>query len=229
MSSTLDVCAGPVGETEGVTKFRLDFKPGSPAPWSLIAPLNAWRSVLHRLGLVAQDPERYEGIGFGNVSVRSPADKPAFWISGTQTGHIPVLDAAHYCGVLDYDLCQNSVSAEGSIPPSSESLTHAALYHADPDIRCVLHVHSPELWRQADYLGIPIIDRGIAYGTPDMAEAVGRLAATMSGAGILAMAGHPDGIVAFGTDVDDTATALITRLARALERETALAGHDAAT
>jgi hypothetical protein len=91
-------------------------------------------------------------------------------------------------------------------------------------------VHSPELWRQAGYLGIPIIDREIAYGTPDMAEAVGRLATTMSGAGVLAMAGHPDGIVAFGADVDHTATALITHRARALERETAAtAVQDSAT
>ncbi len=208
-------------DDEGVTKFQLQFRPGPPPQRRTIATLNAWRTVLHRLGLVAQDPERYEGVDFGNVSIRAtgnPPDphRPLFWISGTQTGRIAMLDTRHYCGVLDYDLAHNLLIAAGPIPPSSESLTHAALYRAAPSVRCVLHVHSPDLWRHAERLGIPIIDRRIAYGTPGMADAVGRLGATTHLPGLLAMAGHLDGIVAYGSQINETASTLILYLSRAL-------------
>ncbi len=138
-----------MAETEGVIKYRLDFTRGPASPRSLIDSINAWRRILYQLELVGSDPNRYGGLGFGNVSRRVRAGEPAFVISGTQTGHLPALGPAHYCLVSHCDPHCNAVTAQGPIRPSSEALTHGALYDADPGIQCVLHVHSPDIWNQA--------------------------------------------------------------------------------
>lgn len=216
-----ELVADHTSETEGVTKFQLDFRESPPPETDTIAVLNAWRTVLHRLGLTSQDPLRYGGLAFGNVSRRvagTGTNRPAplFVISGSQTGGLPRLTERHYCRVTAFDVRENRLSAEGPIRPSSESLTHAAVYLAAPAIQCVLHVHSPEIWRQAQALGIPSIDRSIVYGTPEMAKAVGALVIQRQ-SGILAMGGHKDGIVAYGLSVEETAAELIGWFARALQ------------
>lgn len=210
-----------MGETEGVTKFHVDFRRAPPPDPERIAPLNAWRTVLHRLGLISQDPDRYGGVGFGNVSMRASApepdgSRPLFLVTGTQTGGLPELTERHYCWVLDYDLRTNSLTAAGPIAPSSEALTHAAVYDAEAAIHCVLHVHSPEIWNRAADLGLPIIATAIAYGTPEMARAVGAVVARRENP-IIVMGGHQDGIIAYGGSIEDTAVALIRVLARALQ------------
>jgi len=74
---------------EGVIKFHLDFREGPAPAERLLLELNAWRARFLELGLIGQDPERYEGYGFGNLSRRLPGQgENAFLISGTQTGHL---------------------------------------------------------------------------------------------------------------------------------------------
>lgn len=208
-------------ETEGVTKFVLDFRKAPPPDPDIVAPLNAWRTVLHRLGLTAQDPLRYGGVGFGNVSMRTTGHTidgatPLFLVSGTQTAGLPKLTQRHYCWVMGYDLRANSLHAAGLVPPSSETLTHAAVYRAEPSANCVLHVHSPEIWTHAAALGIPVVDEHIPYGTPEMADAVGMLV-DHHAQGIIAMGGHEDGIVAYGSSIETTALDLVRLFARALQ------------
>lgn len=203
----------PPEETEGVVKYRLDFTPAPAPEWSLIADLDAWRSVLFRLGLTGHDPDRYGGLAYGNVSRRLAGRQ--FLVSGTQTGGIPRLSAAHYCRVTDFDPMANFLAAEGPIRPSSEALTHAAVYQASDSANCVLHIHSPELWRQAGPLAIPVTDPRIAYGTPEMAAAVEALLAD-PGIRIIAMGGHTDGLIALGESVEAAALPLIRMLAHAL-------------
>jgi hypothetical protein len=48
--------------------------------------------------------------------------------------------------------------------------------------------------------GAPQTPAEAAFGTPEMARAVGRLAATLPPAACLVMAGHEDGIIAYGPD-----------------------------
>ena len=210
-------------QQEGVIKFDLQFTPAPPLPAAELAELNAWRRILFLLGLVGQDPARYEGLGFGNVSLRlppygAPPKKRRFAISGTQTGGLPELGAEHYALVASCDPAANRVVAAGPLRPSSEALTHGALYALDPELRCVLHVHSPLLWRQAAPLQLPLTDPGAAYGTPAMAAEVARLYAepAVRTGGILAMGGHEDGLVAFGADAETAGTVLLRWLARAL-------------
>lgn len=204
-------------DQEGVTKFDLRFRPGAAPPPFWIEALNAWRTRLHRWRLIGQDPERYGGIGFGNVSCRVPAGVHGlFLVSGTQTGHLPVLGVQHYSLVTRADVGANSLEAEGPVAPSSESLTHATLYALDPHIDCVLHVHSPEIWRSADRLGLPTTPADAAYGTPAMAQAVARLyRAGQLREGLFVMAGHEDGAVAFGDSAEAAGRALVSILERA--------------
>jgi hypothetical protein len=201
--------------SEGVVKYRLDFTPAPAPDWVLIAGLDAWRTLLFRLGLTGHDPSRYGGLAYGNVSRRVGGRQ--FLVSGTQTGGIPRLSAAHYCRVTDFDAEANFLAAEGPIRPSSEALTHAAAYQAAPALNYVLHVHSPELWSQAGPLAIPTTDPGIAYGTPGMASAVKALLAAPE-TRIIAMGGHRDGLIAAGETLEAAAMPLIRLLAEAIRQ-----------
>jgi len=204
---------------EGVIKFKLRFSKAGPMDMEPLADLNRWRDTLWQQALIGQDPARYEGYGFGNVSQRTGPDdaaagKRCFVISGTQTGHLPELDSSHYTLVTRYDAASNSVSAAGPIKPSSESLTHGMIYDLDNAIRVVLHVHSPDIWLAADSLGIPVTDSAVPYGTPKMATEVQRLFNETNAheQKIFSMGGHEDGVVSFGTTAEEAGDILLRTL-----------------
>jgi ribulose-5-phosphate 4-epimerase/fuculose-1-phosphate aldolase len=188
--------------------------------------LAAWRSVLAHLRLLGRDPARYEGLGYGNVSARvGPFGDVArgqrrFLVTGTQTAGSAHATLREFCLVESWDLGGNAVTSTGLVGPSSESLTHAALYDASPAIRVVLHAHAPELWRQARVLGLPATDPSAANGTPAMAREVARLyrEGTFASTRVAAMGGHEDGVIAFGESADVAGAALVTLFARALAR-----------
>jgi ribulose-5-phosphate 4-epimerase/fuculose-1-phosphate aldolase len=209
---------------EGVIKFDLKFTPAAPLPGERLLEINAWRRILHLLGLTGRDPKRYDGLGYGNVSQRiapfaAPALRRPFVVSGTQTGGLGELGPEHYALVTQCDPQANRVVAEGPVRPSSEALTHGALYALDASLRFVMHVHSPEIWRHVVALGIPLTDPAVPYGTPEMAAEVRRLlgdAAVRRGR-IFAMGGHEDGLVAFGRTAAEAGTVLVDLLARAFQ------------
>jgi ribulose-5-phosphate 4-epimerase/fuculose-1-phosphate aldolase len=208
-------------QEEGVTKFDLRFSERTPVSLDTFADLNRWRRQLWEQALIGQDSMRYGGYGFGNVSQRLP-DSPelvghrAFLISGSQTGHLPALRAEHYAVVSACDPTMNRVEAYGPIRPSSESLTHGMLYDQADTIRVILHVHSPDIWRAADRLQLPVTDVSVAYGTPAMAEEVRRLFNDTGVAEqrIFSMGGHEDGIVALGKSADEAGAILLRTLSR---------------
>jgi len=205
-----------MAQTEGVIKYRLEFTQTSPPSGEELRELMAWRRMLYRLGLIGQDPSRYEGFGYGNISQRCEDEPGAFFISGTQTGGIAELSPGHYCRVVGSDPLGNHLLAQGAIQPSSEALTHGVLYRLDPSIRVVMHVHSPELWRNAAALGIPQTGASVPYGTPEMAREVARLYESATEAGkVLSMAGHQDGLVSFGATAQEAGLVLVGLLARA--------------
>ncbi len=157
--------------------------------------------------------------GFGNVSIRlESGDSASFVISGTQTGGMDRLFPEHYSLVKSFDPETNCVVAEGVVRPSSESLTHGSLYRLDRTIGAVIHAHSPAIWTLADAIGIPVTRRDARYGTPEMAEEVCRLFQNtpVSVLKIFAMAGHEDGIVAFGGSMEQAGLTLIRYLALAI-------------
>jgi ribulose-5-phosphate 4-epimerase/fuculose-1-phosphate aldolase len=186
--------------------------------------LVAWREVLARLGLIGRDPARYEGYGYGNVSARiGPMGdvgrgQRRFLVTGTQTGGRRDVTLADFCLVERYDLARNRVASCGLVRPSSESLTHGAIYDIAPAARVVLHGHAPEIWRSARALGIPIAHAHALNGTPGMALEVQRLyrESSLSATGILAMGGHEDGVISFGRTAGEAGEILVRHLAQAL-------------
>jgi hypothetical protein len=211
-----------MAETEGVIKFKCDFTPAPALPYAQIGELNAWRKIMHMTALIGQDPRRYGGYGFGNISCRlddleSSDRQHPFAITGTQTGGKADLDAADYVVVTACYPAENRLVAAGPVQPSSESLTHGTIYAADSRILWVIHSHSPEIWRNAAALEIPMAG-AVAYGTPEMAAAVHRLfvESDLPQKRIFGMAGHEDGIVTFGRTAEEAGFAMLGYLARAL-------------
>lgn len=197
---------------EGVTRFVADH---TEAPlrdrtekWRA---LSAWRSVLAQLGLIGADRLRYGGIGFGNLSAR--LEGRAFVITGTQTGSIPRLEAKHFARVAAAWPGENRVQSDGPVRPSSESMTHAAIYQARSDVGAVFHTHAPLIWRHATALEMHTTPRNIDYGTPEMASLVS--AAVRKPSGALAMLGHEDGVVVWGPTIEAAGTATVALFALA--------------
>lgn len=204
---------------EGVVRFNLTFLPADPLPAEMILSLNAWRQILYRLGLIGQDLRLYGGLGFGNISIREESvNAAAFVISGTQTGGMERLFPEHYALVTAFDPASNSVVAQGTVRPSSESLTHGSVYRMDSRIGAVIHAHSPDIWSQAESIGLPVTRRDVHYGTPEMAEEVCRLFqdTPVRELKIFAMGGHEDGIVSFGSCLEQAGLTLVRYLALAV-------------
>lgn len=200
-----------MAETEGVIKFNLDYEARALDPVD-IAELNAWRGILKQLGLLGQVPDRYDGYGFGNVSIRT---ERGFLISGTQTGGTDHVTLKDYALCTNWDLANNQVTAVGEIRPSSESLSHAAVYDVYQEVNCALHVHSPDIWSRARELGIAVTDESVPYGTPEMAREVRRHITGKALPGIFSMGGHEDGVFTYGLTLEDAGKLLISFLARA--------------
>lgn len=211
-------------QQEGVIKFQLQFSQAPPVPFDQLSEINAWRKMLYLTQLIGQDPNRYGGYGYGNISQRlEPFEAPElqrrFIISGTQTGNLTDLNENHYAIVLACHPDQNLIMAEGPIRPSSESLTHGTLYALDSSLRFVMHAHSPHIWRHAQHLDIPITREKVAYGTPEMAEEVRRLFrdSSVRDRHIFSMGGHEDGIVSFGRTAEEAGAVLLNALVRAFQ------------
>ncbi|HXH76712.1 MAG TPA: class II aldolase/adducin family protein [Bacteriovoracaceae bacterium] len=183
---------------EGVIKFKFTLKRAPPPEMNQVIALEKWRALFFKLGLIGEYPN--EKIGYGNLSSRLV--NKTFLISGTQTGHLAHLQAHHYTKVIECDLKKGSVTAEGMIPPSSESLTHYALYEANPAIQFVFHVHHHELWNLMIAEKSDAISEDVPYGTLEMAAAAVALLGQKS-SGIFVMKGHEGGILACGGNADE--------------------------
>lgn len=192
---------------EGVIKFDVEHRE-APLPeeaWRRAAEVAAWRRVFIKLGLIGRDPKRYGGAGFGNISARinpypGERGRRRFVVTGSQTAVNDELHVAPLSVVENYDAQLNLVTSFGPVNPSSESMTHGALYDLSPRIRFIFHGHVPAIWERALDLHIPCTHERVAYGTPDMAFEMARLYrdTNLSEVRIVAMLGHEDGIVTFG-------------------------------
>lgn len=207
--------------TEGVIKYQLHHTEMPLANNIGLAELNAWRTVMVKLHLIGQNPSRYQGYGFGNISQRLNTADLQFVISGTQTGHLSVLKRQDYCLINQACPQTNSIVSSGKTKPSSEALTHASVYLQNPEIQAVIHVHCPEIWQHTQELKLAHTAADVAYGTPEMAEAVTQLFNTEAWqqTAVFTMLGHEDGVVAFGNSLSQAACALIMQLSLALAVE----------
>lgn len=191
---------------EGVIKYSCEWVLGEKVDLEWLPSLIRWRNYIHQLGLIGVYDN---GIGFGNISIRIPGTLK-FIISGSQTGHLAQLEAEHFTVVTDFNIEQNHLTCCGPIQASSESLTHAAIYSVQPQINAIIHVHHPQLWRTLLYQ-IPTTRKQVKYGTPAMATEMFRLFAeeNLSQHKILVMAGHEDGFLSFGKDLNEAGEILM--------------------
>ena len=181
---------------EGVVKYQA-FHQNADAPvHPLLNQLDEVRTRLFDLGLVGVYPD---GIGYGNVSIRY---ETGCIISGTASGSIRILGPSGYCYVRSFNLQKNIVYTEGPINASSESMTHCAIYQANLLVQCVLHIHARELWERLMHQGYGSTPADIPYGTPEMALSVSNLVRTqLHPSNLIVMAGHEEGVVAYGKDI----------------------------
>ncbi len=200
---------------EGTIQFAYNLTPvESPLPD--YSELAAWRSILFRLGLIGQHPDKYHGFAYGNLSAQL-ADGGKFFITASQTSGEPELLAEHLVTIEDANLERFWVEAQGSEPPSSETLTHAMIYAADQRVHAVFHIHCPEIWQQRAELKLPETPATVEYGSPAMVAAVAALLdENQSRPLVFATAGHEDGIFALSTHMRDCGGLLISYYAKAL-------------
>jgi len=208
-------------EREGVIKYQLNHTQQAISHLPSLTEINAWRTVVVRLDLIGQTPERYDNVGFGNISQRADPHSDQFIISGTQTGHIEQLSPENYCLIIKAEPHQNRLQSCGLCKPSSESLTHASVYAQDNAIQAIIHAHSPEIWKHTVALGLPHTGADVPYGTVEMAAAVEQLfqSGKLTQCSLFTMLGHEDGVVAFGRNMQETAWELIKYLSLAISIE----------
>ena len=201
-------------EKEGVIKFQLDFERCNVVTPDMIREITPWREKLFQLKLIGQDPLRYGGLSYGNISHRVKAESEQFVITGSQTSHLPRLDVEHFALVEKSNINENKLIAKGCVKPSSEALTHSAFYMANPNINFVFHVHSASIWENADKLGIPVTSSAVSYGTPEMAREIKKLfdSGELNSQYIVAMGGHRDGIISFGQTANQAGQSIIDSL-----------------
>jgi ribulose-5-phosphate 4-epimerase/fuculose-1-phosphate aldolase len=181
-------------------KFTCERAAAEITPFDGFDELNAYRRKLLQLRLIGVEAN---GIGFGNLSIRDGATNN-FHITGSATARKPELTLADCARVVAYDFEKNWLRYEGSTTPSSESLTHAAVYESDAKAGSVIHCHDSKLWA-ALLNQAPTSSKAVEYGTLEMAYEMTRLfkITDVQSRKILVMAGHEGGIVAFGKDLEE--------------------------
>ena len=180
-------------------KFTHDRIGAEIGQFDQLGDLNACRRKLLEQHLLGVDSN---GVGFGNVSVRDGLTRN-FYITGSATGGLPELTPTDCVRVVAYDFARNWLRYEGATIPSSESLTHAAIYESDPSTFAVIHCHDSNLWRTL-LDRVPTSSKAVAYGTAEMAYEIMRLftGSDVRSRQIFVMAGHEGGIVAFGKNLE---------------------------
>ena len=150
-------------------KFKYGRASEEIAPFDELAQLNECRRKLLELKLIGV---RSNGVRVGNLSVRDGVTDN-FYVTGSATGALSELTLADCAKVRAYDFKRNWLRYEGAAIPSSESLTHAAVYQSDSSAHGIIHCHDSRLW-------LTLLDRvpttkAAEYGTPQMACEIIRL------------------------------------------------------
>jgi ribulose-5-phosphate 4-epimerase/fuculose-1-phosphate aldolase len=154
-----------------------------------------------RLAELAAHCGRWAALGLGgdtagNLSCRT-AD--GFLINRT-AGDLGAITPDEFVEVLATDIAGRSVTVAGRFEPSSESLMHAGIYAARPEVNAICHGHCAPLLAAAERLGLPITAREQPYGTPEL---VGEVLAVLGEHPLVIMRGH--GFVTLGRTMDEAA------------------------
>jgi ribulose-5-phosphate 4-epimerase/fuculose-1-phosphate aldolase len=184
---------------DGIIKYNFDFQKSDPLEERAFSKIEALRKRLYALGLIGVYSD---GVGYGNISQRVDVD--SFVITGTQTGHLKKLGAKDYALVEAYNDKEFYLKSSGSIKPSSEALTHGTIYNLSNEIGAVIHIHSKVVW---DFMlqNIYLKTADVEYGTVAMIDEVNRIFSAIDPLNNpkFVMAGHEEGVMTFGKDLDE--------------------------
>lgn len=190
---------------EGYIKFNCDWT-FKPLQINIPEDLLFYRDKLHELKLIGHFEDL--NIGYGNISVKTDN---GIIVSGTQTGNIFPINKESFTLVTNYEIAKNNVVCEGPVKASSETMTHAALYEVDDTIKAIIHVHNKAMWKKLIHK-LPTTNAKVAYGTPEMAIEIKSLFKDhdfKKTGNIIIMAGHEDGIISFGRNLEEAYNILL--------------------
>lgn len=196
-------------QPEGVIKFEAIWRRTPPMPMGQLSELMRWRQVMYEVGLIGKDEQ---GLGYGNISQRVERGT-SFLISGSGTGVLPQTGPEHFCLVERVELERNRLWCSGPVVASSESMSHAAVYQGWDSVAGVVHVHHADLWLRLIH-HYPTTDPNAAYGSVAMAKSLLELMETSEtrASKLIVMAGHPNGLIAFGESLAQACRVLLDLL-----------------
>jgi ribulose-5-phosphate 4-epimerase/fuculose-1-phosphate aldolase len=166
----------------------------TPPPDALLDDIAAANRILARHGVLD---------GFGHVSARHPATPDRFLLSRSLA---PALVTP--ADVMTFDLDGNVLGGDAR-RPYLERFIHGAIYRRRPDVRAVVHSHSPSvipfgassvrlrpIYHMASFIGrgAPVFEIRERFGMTDMlvrtVEQGAALAERLSGDAVVLMRGH---------------------------------------
>lgn len=175
-----------MGEVYTGTKFRTVFARRAVSGDERLGELLKWSRRWAALGLV--------GDTVGNLSFRTVN---GFIINRT-AGDLGGITRQEFVEVLEADRAARQLTVAGLYEPSSESLMHAGIYVARPEVDAVFHGHSEKLLAAAERLGLPVTAREQPYGT---AELVAEILQVLDGHKLVIMREH--GFVSLGGTMEE--------------------------
>lgn len=183
---------------EGYVKFKFEFLGTQTPSQDELQDLIDLRAFLFDLGLIGYS----EGISFGNISKRVEGRK--FIISASNTGKFRFISPEYFVYIATVDLERNLVRCVGKNPPSSETITHYAVYETFPRANFVVHFHNLKIWSDLKNRVITTPENA-GFGTVELAMSILELKnkfPTNTKKGIIVLGGHKSGIIAFGENPD---------------------------
>lgn len=199
---------------DGVVKYSLEFELTKPLAKKECKKIEKTRERLYALGLIGAYSN---GIGYGNISIRYKRSNK-FLITATQTGELAHLKPKYYSLVKDVNFNTFATSAMGASKPSSEAITHAAIYALDKEINAVVHIHNEKLWNfmlENEYLST----KDTPYGTPEMVEDIQAMYKQITPLlnNAFVMKGHFEGVVTFGETLKEAEKTLYEIIEKLLD------------
>lgn len=153
-------------EQFSAVKFKTVFTGNIPPADDRIAELKHWCRVFHDRDLAR--PHKWGS--YGNLSFRDSRGSFIITGSGVRFGEEWVENP--FVRIISCDLDSQTVYAEGTRDPSSESLLHYSIYEARPEINAVFHGHSRRILERAKVLGLAQTLSEEPYGSVSLAHSI---------------------------------------------------------